>query len=168
MTVKNGKRQGRKGISIAEMCVVLAVVAVVAVSVTSFTLLVSAQTKASVIKINAMDDLELAEKITEDWISKMLSSGAQTLTADGTKLIAATGGQSYTLTVTEGQLAAQLPGEANPRLFPLKTVTQLRFELMTGPESRLVICHAVYTLPNPGGEDVEQHFVFTVCPRHGQ
>ena len=67
-----GKNRKKAGISIAEMCIVLAVLAITGTVVVSFTAMVSARSSASTTKLKAAEDLELAQVILENWTDRMV------------------------------------------------------------------------------------------------
>jgi Tfp pilus assembly protein FimT len=62
------KRNKRKGATLAEMCIVMAVVAIVSLSVTSFATMASGRGTAAATKLDAMGDLEIVEAVVESWI----------------------------------------------------------------------------------------------------
>ena len=62
------QRNYRKGVTLAEMCIVLAVVAIVSLSVASFATMAGGRGTAAATKLDAMGDLEIVEAIVESWI----------------------------------------------------------------------------------------------------
>lgn len=167
MIFKKLRRSSRIGISIAEMCVVLAVVSIAALMVVSFTTLVSAHTQASAVKLNAMEDMELTEVIVEDWVEKMLDQDAASIDAGEGKLTARIGGRDYSIYLEESALVAQLPGESD-RTFPLKTMKALRFDTIPKTDSAIYFCTMVYEVPSHTSEGVERTYTFCVQPRTGE
>lgn len=164
---KRDPKANRKGVSIAEMCVVLAIVSIVALTVVSFTTMVSAQSRASATKYNAMEDMELTEAILEDWVDIMLEKNTSSITPGEGSLTARVGAADYSIFVQELQLVAQLPGEVS-RTFPLKTVKELRFDTMENTDCALYFCTVVYEVPSYTGEGVERTFTFCIQPRIGE
>ena len=62
------QRNYRKGVTLAEMCIVLAVVAIVSLSVASFATMAGGRGTAAATKLDAMGDLEIVEAVVESWI----------------------------------------------------------------------------------------------------
>ena len=66
------KKNGRKGVTLAEMCIVLAVVAIVSLSVASFATMAGGRGTAAATKLDAMGDLEVVDELLST-IQKLMS-----------------------------------------------------------------------------------------------
>lgn len=70
-------KTGKKGATLVELCVVLALIAVVSGMVVSFALTISARTGLSAARLNAMGELELVESVTEGWMTRAINEGSE-------------------------------------------------------------------------------------------
>ena len=161
-------RNNRKaGISIAEMCIVMAVLAIASTVVVTFTAMVGARSSISATKLRASEDLQLSQSILENWVDQMVSLDAQ-FTANETGLSAVAGGQTYRVLVEEGRLTAQLP-EGKKLQCPLGIMEQFQFTQMTkAGKNPLIFCTAAYILENTAGEEVQRTRTFTIFSRVGE
>ena len=159
------KIKNAKGVSLAEMCVVLSVISIVALTVVSFTAMVSNRTMVSAAKLNAMEDLELTQTIMEGWIEQMEPHMIQ---MDGNRESLATTveGTDYTLFLENKTLHAKFLGGDAVRI-QLKVVEALRFEI-EGTADALYFCTIVYKLPTGKKSFVEATYTFCVNTRVGE
>ena len=74
------RKTGKKGSTLAELCVVLALIATASAMIASFSMLIGARTNLSTARLNAMNDLELVESATEGWMSR---AGTLSIDKDG-------------------------------------------------------------------------------------
>lgn len=161
------RKQKKAGISIAEMCVVLAVLAIAGAVVVSFTAMVSARSNASTTKLKAAEELDMSQAILESWVDRMLALDAS-ITADNTGLTATVGTDTYRVMREEESLIAQLPGDMQ-LICPAEVLEGFRFEMLGRPNGNpLVFCTVQYTVNNPAGEDLVVEDTFTVLSRVGE
>ena len=124
-------RSNRRGFTLVELTVVMAVLAIVLVLVTSFTAMVSNSRELSAARLEALQDIRVAETIIENFIegnngvsikNSTLKERTSTLEFyEGDTLIA---GESK-LAFDEGEKALCLNGEA---ILTLKRVESIKFE----------------------------------------
>ena len=157
----------RAGVSIAEMCIVLAILAIVGTLVVSFSLMVSGRASAGADKLNGADDLERSQVILEAWVDRMVGLGAQ-FTADETGLSATVGGQTYQVALQEGALLAPLP-DGQTLSCPLSATKGLRFSQMTQAQGNpLIFCTIVCSVTSASGNENLTANTFTVFSRVGE
>lgn len=161
------KKRKRTGITIAEMCVVLAVLAIVGTVVVSFSVMVNARSAAATTKLSASEDRELCQVILKSWVDRMTGLDAS-ITADETGLSATVEGQAYRVAWEEGTLTAPLPD--GQKLFcPIDTVEELQFRQMTRSNGNpLIFCTLVYSVTNAAGNRVALEDTFTILSRVGE
>lgn len=161
------RNRKRLGVSIAEMCIVLAVLAITGTLVVSFTAMVGARSSASVTRLNAAEDIEVSQIILENWADCMAQQHAE-ISVDDTGLYAIVEGQTYRVMLDEGVLLAQVPG-GQPLICPVNKVEDFRFQAMTRAAGNpLIFCTVAYTVRNPAGEDRVIEETFTVYSRVGE
>ena len=176
------QRNYRKGVTLAEMCIVLAVVAIVSLSVASFATMAGGRGTAAATKLDAMGDLEIVEAIVESWIleaakdydiivepSNAQQDNKQIL--ENNKLFSAEKGTSAVkdqIWLDGKTLTASFSGEG-PILYVLKSITGLHFEAETAKEGGTVLyyCTVTYQYRN-GIVTKQQTYTFCVYPRVGE
>ncbi len=161
------RNRKRAGVSIAEMCVVLALLGIVGTVVVSFSAMVSARASASTTKLNAADDLKVSQVILENWVDRMTQQNAIISVAE-TGLSATVGEQTYTVTLEEDVLVAPLP-DGQKLTCPINEVQEIRFQQMTRPDGNpLIFCTLVYTVASPAGSQSVMEETFTILSRVGE
>ena len=161
------RKHNRAGMSVAELCVVLAVLSIVGTLVVSFSAMVNARASASATKLNAAEDLKMSQTILDAWADHMAGLDAQ-FTAGDTGLSAIAGGEVYQVTLEDGVLRAALP-EGQQLACPVSTAEEFRFQQMTRPGGNpLIFCTLVYSVNNPAGTDIVMEETFTILSRVGE
>ncbi len=155
-------RGAKKGSSLAEMCVVLAVVSIVALMVVSFTTMVSARGTVGAAKLKMMEDRQLTKVILESWLNQLTEENA-VITADESGLSAAIDGEVFSVTLEEDRLTADVPN-GNPLSCPIHTITGITFDAMSHSGDAIYFCTAEYELPNPSGGVIQRSFTFALNP----
>ena len=158
-------RGAKKGSSLAEMCVVLAVVSIVALMVVSFTTMVSARGTVGAAKLKMMEDRQLTKVILESWLNQLTEENA-VITADENGLSAAIDGEVFSVTLEEDRLTAAIPN-GNPLSCPIHTITGITFDVMSHSGDAIYFCTAEYELPNPSGGVIQRSFTFALNPHIG-
>lgn len=153
-------RNTRRAFTLAELTVVMALLAIVLVMVTSFTAMVTGSRNLSAARLEALQDIRVAETIIENFIEEnngvsiknsTLKAVASTLKFyEGDTLIA---GES-TLAFDEGEKALCLNGEA---ILTLKRVESIKFEFANYANSadKIYYCRINYTV---GDHDYDYTF----------
>ena len=70
---KNAKN--RRGFTIAELTIVLAVIAVVSTMVVSYVTIITQRNRAATERLNVMQDIQVIESMTEAWIEEISNIG---------------------------------------------------------------------------------------------
>lgn len=65
----------RRGATLAELCVVIAVAAIVAVMVVSFSTMASQRVRVTEYKAEVLTEIAMVESVTEQWIHRCLGEG---------------------------------------------------------------------------------------------
>lgn len=169
------QRNYRKGITLAEMCIVLAVVAIVSLSVASFATMAGGRGTAAATKLDAMGDLEIVEAIVESWILEISKDSENEISIveidkKRDKLIS-----KHKVTNEEEEI--WLPGTTLQVSFPeeeliiytVKSITGLKFEKRVSDDgnSTIYYCTVTYQYRN-GIVTKEQTYTFCVYPRVGE
>lgn len=126
------KRNKRKGATLAEMCIVMAVVAIVSLSVTSFATMASGRGTAAATKLDAMGDLEIVEAVVESWILEAAKDPENVINIDPevSNKITATKNDPVTsgsIMFDQQTLNVTFPGVGDAVLYRLKSIVGLEF-----------------------------------------
>lgn len=163
---RSSPRSNRKGSTLAEMCVVLAVISIVTLAVVSFTTMVSARGSVSAAKLKMMEDRRLTRVVLESWLDTLTEANA-TITTDENGILAFVSGNVYTVSLQENQLIATVPS-GDTLTCPISTLTRLTFDRMTNAGGdALYICTAEYEIPDPNGGTLQRSFTFAIDPHIG-
>ena len=155
-------KKWKKGISIAEICIVLAVISIAALMVTSFTVMVGTRSSVSTARLEVMEDLEVAEAVLEGWVDRMTGQNAVFAVDENGQLKAVKDTVDYAVALEDGLLTAPVPDGA-PYMIALKTVTAITAEVKFNGQDAIVFCTLTYT--DPRGSDEPQTYTFCINSR---
>ncbi|MBE6925373.1 MAG: prepilin-type N-terminal cleavage/methylation domain-containing protein [Ruminococcaceae bacterium] len=167
------KKKQRKGMTLAEICIVMAVVAIVSLSVTSFATMASGRGTAAATKLDAMGDLEIVEAVVESWILEAAKDPEnEFLIAEDKSNITATDKNGIVLgsIMRSGHtLNVIFPGNTGAVFYQLKTMKNLEFAAVKNEDETAAIyyCTVTYEYRN-GIVTKEQTYTFCVYPRVGE
>lgn len=166
------KKNNRKGVTLAEICIVLAVVAIVSLSVASFATMAGGRGTSAATKLDAMGDLEIVEAVVESWILEAVRL-EETIKIDPVNeknsTISIDGGSDKISVRSNGWMEVSFPSDGNTEMlnYNLKSVVGLRFETKTDGTATLYYCTVAYEYRN-GIVTKEQTYTFCVYPRVGE
>ncbi len=126
------KTNGKKGFTLAELTVAIAVVAVITGMVISFTVLINAQTKKATQMLDVQQELDLAEEMVRYWIA-YFDTNEYTFSQENGVLISTQktdATKTYCIYLEDGMLFATYP-DGTPRFTPLGYVSAVTFTLIT-------------------------------------
>ncbi len=169
----------KKGTTLVEIAVVLAVISIISTIVISFSLMVGRRVRVSRAKLEAMQDVKVIETIAEGWINVMRENGA-TFTVENNMLKAEipSNDDPFTLSYDSAAktLMGTLPGDRVPMTYISERVTSIGFDIspisptenINPGASVLFFFHAEYSVPFMGdGSDKTFDYNFCVNPRVG-
>lgn len=173
----NRRKRNTRGVTLAELCIVMAVIAIVSTMVVSFTVLMQARTRVIAADRDTVSDLGTVESALDRFI-RTYDSDEYTIVQDDPiwasdnpvlstldqkyRSISVWKGEEFTAKLTlstdpDGKVNAIVitddKGNATTSL-PLHTVTKLEFEIVKESEndSALVICTVTYTRTSGSGQ----------------
>lgn len=166
----------KKGTTLVELAVVLAVISIISTIVISFSLMVGRRVRVSRAKLEAMQDVKVIETIAEGWINVMRENGA-TFTVENNMLKAEipSNGDPFTLSYDSAAktLTGTLSGDRAPMTYISERVTSIGFDIyptenINPGASVLFFFHAEYSVPFvDDGSDKTFDYIFCVNPRVG-
>lgn len=167
------KRSKKRGMTLIEMVVALAVVAVMITMVASFTVVLRDRVNVSRAMLAAQQDLDLIESGAEGWITSLTEQGA-VFTAEDNKIRAViakdTGSEAYTLTFANGALSGTLP-EGKTVTWGTEQTQAATFSLITEEDGSdvLFFCTVTYEIPQAENDtSAKQTHTFCINPRVGE
>ncbi len=154
------KKLGKKGVTLAELVVVLAMLAIVSTMVTSFCILVNNYHGVNQQRAAITERLAGVEKTVANFIlecegdNRIVTATATTVTVSDTAL-----DKTYTLTVSGETLIAVSPqGETRLQIKELQSFT---FELKKGTSGKaLILCTAYYLPPHVKNDPTPQKVTY--------
>lgn len=159
----------RKGVTLAEMSIVMAVIAIVSLSVVSFVMITSGRGTAGIAKLNAMEEIELVEAVVDGWFAAMPANEVNSVQVSGDKN-RVEGVDSGFVTIEIGRdsstMEVKFPGRDNT-YYHFEKIKGLLFdrEVSQSGDDVLYFCTVTYVQE----EDArEQTYIFCINPRVGE
>jgi len=140
------RMKNRRGFTITELAVVLAVLAIISTMVITFNSLVSNRRAASQARLDALNDIKIAEAVIEDHIEK------NGITFDDN-------GNPNDISYADHIL------KVGERTVSLERVTEVNISSRGGDADKIYYCTLRYTIP---GQDALQIYTFCVYPYVGK
>lgn len=155
----NRRKRNTRGVTLAELCIVMAVIAIVSTMVVSFTVLMQARTRVIAADRDTVSDLGTVESALDTFIRRYDSDKNTLSSGENSSALLLNNTFALKLSTDEetGEVDAIVitddKGNATTSL-PLHTVTKLEFEIVKESEndSALVICTVTYTRTSGSGQ----------------
>ena len=167
-------RNKKKGITLTEICVALAVLSIVSLVVVSFAAMATGRGATGTDKLKFMQDIELLETVVDDWFEAVYTgAGSMTESAEpmAKRELKTTSG--LTLQWNNGNLIAVFPaegGESVSRTFQFEVITDVQFEVKENPSKtdEIFFCTVTYVYRQGQNKEVEKNYTFCINPRVGE
>lgn len=156
----------KRGMTMAELCVAMAVISIVATMVVSFSVLISERSKSATSKQETITDINLIESIVEDWIKANKDktiyfsedgNSWSDLTDKYVKYMKVSGNEDLNLSFT-GHKTLILNGQEIPLSDNIDAVT------FSGVGNKLYYCKIEYTVFDTGETEYYTFCVNTALP----
>ena len=151
------KNNTRRGATITELLVVIAVIAIAAGMVATFSTMVSANRELSQARLDALQDIKLAETVIENFIEDNASSGLivseSSINHSGDRITFANGALN---------IYPAVGSDTNPLSINLETITEITFDVI-GDDDKIYYCTIIYDI---GGTPFD--YTFCVNPYAGE
>ncbi|MBR2472968.1 MAG: type II secretion system protein [Clostridia bacterium] len=166
--------RNRRGFTLAELAIVIALIAIVLAMVTSFIVMIDSSRDLSQVKLEAMQNISVAEAIIERFITDAENNGG-TVAFEDKCSDSPENEEYYRLKNSEGKIlffdkgihalvsTANEEGKENT-LTTLDTVKDIRFRVISNESDRLYYCTITYDI---GGKST-QEYTFCVNPHAGE
>lgn len=185
-------RNKKKGITLTEICVALAVLSIVSLVVVSFAAMATGRGATGTDKLKFMQDIELLEAVVDDWFEAVYNAGEKVsvvddapVSADPTESTEPTepteptdppvihtwlemaGDESIRLQYNSQNLVVVFPaeggGEPVPRTFQFEVITDVQFEVKENPSKTDEIFFCTVTYVYRQGQNKEVEKTYTFC-----
>ena len=167
--MKNMPKKVRRGSTLAEICVVLAVVSIVSTVVLSFCMMANRRAVASANRLRIMEERKMIETIVETWCDSMAAEGKAISLAPGSNspLIADAGGDQCTIALgDDGMLIATMP-EGPDIQFKCDAAKTMMFNVIPNGNDVLIVCKVEFNAI--GADSINPpEYVFVVNSRIGE
>lgn len=162
------KEKQKKGFTLSEVCVVLAVVGIVSAIVTSFCIVMHHRSNMSRARLDIVNEINVVETYVERWVDKMYENGAEFSINEGV-LTATIGTVDYKATFTDGVFNGEVPADET-MTFNTMRIESLEFDCAEneGTGDKIFFCTATALLPQVNGEDKQEQYTFCVNSRIGE
>ncbi len=177
-------RNKKKGITLTEICVALAVLSIISVVVVSFAAMVTGRGATGTDKLKYMQDIELLEAMVEDWFEAVYTGvGSVTVATDAPESTEPTDPSAPTepfekhtwLQTAEGKTLQYVSqnlvavfDEGVPLNVQLESITGVEFEVEPGDNDELFFCTVTYVYRQGQNKEVEKTYTFCINPRVGE
>lgn len=158
----------RRGFTLSELCIVLALVAIVGTIVTSFCLVIHRRSVISRARLDIVNEINVVETYVERWVDKMSEKGATFSIAEDGTLTATLEGVDYEATFSEGVFNGAVPSGENGMTFSTTRIDSVIFEVESKNGDTIFFCTATALLPQVNGEDKQEKYTFCVNSRIGE
>ena len=153
----------RRGATLTELMVVIAVIAIVAVMVVSFSAMVSGGREMAQAKLDALQDIRLAESVIENFIEENANNGYIVSVEDGGKHLFGSVGKLVFYEEINSLFIHYNDDSKQPLTIKLESVTGITFT-EHGTDDKIYYCTITYDI---GGTNNER-YTFCVNPYAGE
>lgn len=146
-------KKSRRGVTMAELVVVLALVSVISVMVFSFIMLIQHRSRANAANDAVRQDREMIEAGVEAWVKKSVEDGATFTYSEGSVYATYNGVQkSLSFNGTDKKLRGFYHPASDMLEIRAQTVTKITFYLMKSSGKNLLFCTVTSEIEDFGGE----------------
>ena len=148
-------QKGRRGVTLMELCIVIALVAILSTMVVSFSVLTNRRSRAAEARLSAMQEIAEIEVVVEAWFGRMNIGIAEAAPSEDKKSLTCVGG---VLWFEDSRLTGTVTGESGYSL-PVEYVTGVEFS----QSGEVYFCRVMYEVSGEG-----ESITFCVNPRVGE
>ena len=172
----------RKGVTLMEMTIVIAVIGIISTVVVSFTMMVSQRAAVGSGKMGALNEIEMTKAVVEAWVDKIDPTGKASIrfdtdSQDGDKLVADVSGSEnrYYIYIQDGMLVAETTKTEAQTVealrCPAESIKDISFDVKerydasdsTKVTDRIIFCTLTYVIPKAGVTVSTEEKELTFC-----
>lgn len=168
-----------KGMTISEICIVIAVLAIVSVVVVSFAAMATGRGTVGVDKLKVMQDVELLEAVVDQWFAEVYTKpgDVEIVANNDTEALSLKDREGLTLQFAGSNLVAVFPveGEMEPqtRTYRFEVITGLTFEIRSAKngdtiEDDIFFCTVHYEYRSGQNKTGKGTYTFCINSRVGE
>ena len=148
----------KKGATLMELTVVLAVLSIITTMVVTFSIFLGERTKATVKSNDLMQEIVSIKAVVENWTNDLSYNDAIFSLENSSTMVGEVNGAKYYLSLSDNRLSANLSNGEN-LYCSVTAFDALTFNIQENATQTLFICKAFYT-----ANDTVQYISFTVNP----
>jgi prepilin-type N-terminal cleavage/methylation domain-containing protein len=160
--------KNRKGFTLSELCIVLALVAMVSTIVISFCPIMNKRSAISRARLDIVNEVNAVETLIEKWVDKMSEQGAVFGKAEDGSLVATVNNADYGATFVNGEFKASVPDGDNEMTFATTRIESMAFDLVSEDGDTIFFCTATALLTQVNSDAKEEKYTFCVNSRIGE
>ena len=168
LAMKRTGFKNRKGFTLSELCIVLALVAIVSTIVISFCLIMNKRSAISRARLDIVNEVNAVETLIEKWVDNMSEQGAVFSKTEDGSLVATVNNADYGASFANGEFKASVPDGDNEMTFATTRIESIAFDLISKDGDTIFFCTATALLPQVNGEAKEEKYTFCVNSRIGE
>lgn len=163
------RRNRKKGITLTEICVVLAVLSIISVAVVSFAAMATGRSATGSDKLKFMQDIALLEATVDDWFNAVYTGNKSVkATADGSRSwLEEEGDAGVYFRCFSQNLTAVFPGGVTRNL-QFEAITGVEFAVEGSDSDEIFFCTVTYVYRQGQNKEVEKTYTFCVNPHVGE
>lgn len=158
---------GKRGVTLVEMCIVLALIMIIGTMVTSFCILTNNYSHTVSSDRDAVESIAMLEDALSKWISAFdLDDYTISISSDGSHLearktdVADAEYTGYKFEIKDGKINGSLPGDRNIN-YSVPSIESASFE--KNETYKIISCDITYILKNGGNETKTQMTLLRYC-----
>lgn len=158
------KEQQKKGFTLSEVCVVLAVVGIVSAIVTSFCIVMHHRSVMSRARLDIINEVNVLEEYVESWADKVAAKNATFEATDGYAAEVKAG--AYTANFNGSSFKGTLP-DSSEMTFDTTRIEALNFDVVVDKEGSdaIIFCKVTARMPKADGGSELESYTFCVNSR---
>lgn len=161
----------RKGFTLAELSIVLALVAIVATIVTSFCLLVHQRSVVSRARLDIVNEVTVVRIYAERWVEEMHEQGAE-FALVGDVLSATKEEETYNFKLDGDKLVGDMPEGSDRLSYTTTRIDSVSFEILEAEKEentdKMLVFTVTALLPKANSENKTETYTFCVDSRIGE
>lgn len=158
------KEKQKKGFTLSEVCVVLAVVGIVSAIVTSFCIVMHHRSVMSRARLDIINEVNVLEEYVESWVDKVVASNATIGQVENGTVNATVADATYEASFSNGKFTGTLP-DSLEMTFDTTRIEALTFDVDVKGSDAIIFCKVTARMPKADGGSELESYTFCVNSR---
>lgn len=158
--VRKIKNTFKKGVTLAELVVIIAVLSIISTMVISFVVMTGESIRTSKQRVDALNDLAIVENMIEGWLETQLTD--LPVTNSEIDLVLTNGSNELSYNIANKQLTINNGG--NETIYQTELINSIKIDIKGTNSKKIAICHITYELFITSKKTQEYIYTFCVYP----